>query len=55
MAVTATNVMMPPALFYSEGEYTSVDRAWRDWNAEAVGRGIGTLSRDAFRKAVREA
>lgn len=54
MAITATNIMLPAPLFYAEGGYTSVDRAWRDWNAEAVTRGIAPMSRDAFRKAVRE-
>ena len=55
MAVTASNVMMPPALYYAEGEYTSIDRAWRDYNADCVSGGLATMSRDAFRKAVKEA
>lgn len=54
MAATATNISAP-ALFYTEGEYTSVDRAWRDYNAGAVSAGAPTMSREAFRKAVREA
>lgn len=54
MAATATNISAP-ALFYAEGEYTSIDRAWRAYNISAVNAGAPTMSRDAFRKAVREA
>lgn len=53
MAATAS--MLSPARYYAQGEYTSIDRAWRDYNADAVSGGFDTMSRDAFRKAVKEA